>query len=437
MKRIRTLLFGAAAATLAVIAAATPSLAAPNGPPSPTPASFTPYLLTSPVSQIVQQLVPCGPLMYAVGELSRVGQGTSTYTRGNAFSFNASTGAMTSWDPQANGRVHSIAFTPDCQTAYLGGSFTTIRGVTANRVVAVDTTTGAVRTAFARNAGDEVQTLQYTPQGVLAGGLFTSINGVNRGKLASLDPITGAVTAYANLKISGNYTGGTGGATVFNSQLNPAGTKLLIQGIFTSIGGTARRQVAVLDLGASSVTLNGWYSTEFDGECSPQRFHTRAGAWSPDGSTIYTASTGYKPPSGPGSGTSQPRAGLCDAVVAWPVTNGLVNHTWINYTGCDSLYAVGADANAVYIGGHERWADNPNGCDAAGPGAVSRPGLAAISATTGKALSWNPTRSLGIGAQDIEVTSAGVWVASDTWSDGLAQRCGGQTRHGGICFLPY
>jgi hypothetical protein len=436
MKRLRTLVLSAVAGTFVLLLAAPPALAA-AGPPSPTPATFTPYLLTTPVSQNVQQLVPCGSLMYAVGTISRVGQGTATYTRGNAFSFNASTGAMTTWDPQANGLVHSIAFSPDCGTAYLGGDFTSVHGTAATNIAAVDTTTGAVRTAFARNADDEVDTLQYTSHGLLVGGLFNSINGVARGKLASLDPATGAVTAYTTLKISGNYQETLGGATVFNSQLNPGKTKLLIQGIFTTIGGTSREQAAVLDLGASTLTLNGWSSTEFNGDCSPQRFYIRAGAWSPDGNTIYTASTGYKPLSGAGSSTSQPRAGLCDSVAAWPATSGPVSHTWINYTGCDSLYSVAADAGAVYIGGHERWADNPNGCDAAGPGSVARPGLAAISPTTGKALSWNPTRSLGFGAQDIEITPAGVWVASDTFSDGLAQNCGGQTKHGGICFLPY
>jgi hypothetical protein len=35
------------------------------------------------------------------------------------------------------------------------------------------------------------------------------------------------------------------------------------------------------------------------------------------------------------------------------------------------------------------------------------------------------------------LTSAGLWVASDNFSDGKAQMCGGQKNHGGICFLPY
>jgi len=63
--------------------------------------------------------------------------------------------------------------------------------------------------------------------------------------------------------------------------------------------------------------------------------------------------------------------------------------------------------------------------------------MADIDATTGQATSWNPTRSLGHGADDMVLTPAGLWVASDNYSNGQAQKCGGQTRHGGICFLPY
>jgi hypothetical protein len=99
------------------------------------------------------------------------------------------------------------------------------------------------------------------------------------------------------------------------------------------------------------------------------------------------------------------------------------------------LYAVAADTNDVYIGGHERWANNPNGCGEAGPGAVARPGLGALSPSTGSATSWNPTRGRGLGADDMVLTSAGLWIASDNY-EGTSQ-CGGHSGLAGICFLPY
>lgn len=403
---------------------------------STVPASYTPWLLASTPNQYVRDLVPCGDTMFAVGTISAVGQKWKTYTRSNAFSFSQTTGAVTSWAPQVNGQVNSIALSPDCSIAYLGGTFTSVNGSTATNIAAVDATTGALIGGFKHFANRAVMTLQYTHGALLVGGRFTKINGAARTLLASLNPTNGAATNYANLTFSGIYPKTV--AQVYNSQVSHAGDRMLIEGVFTSIDGAPRQQMAVLDLGSSAVSLDGWTSSEFERACAPvESFYERAGAWSPDDATIYGAATGYKPASGPGSGTNDPRSGLCDSVAAFPSTNTGVSSTWINYTGCDSYYAVAADAANVYVAGHERWADNPNGCDYAGPGALSRPGIASMDPATGQATDWNPTRSLGHGADDMVLTNAGLWVASDNWTNGMAQKCGGVGKHGGICFLPY
>jgi hypothetical protein len=395
-----------------------------------TPASFTPWLLKSTPSQYVRELVPCGNLMYAVGTISAIGQGSHTYTRSNAFSFSATTGVLTSWAPRVNAQVNSIAFSPNCATAYLGGSFTQINGTAAKDIAAVSTSSGALITTFSHTANAEVDTVQYAHGAVLAGGVFTSIAGVARTRFASLSPTTGKTTTYANLAIEGGYRNAT--MRIYNSQLSHSGTKLLVEGVFTSIAGASRQQVAVLDLGASSVTLDRWYAPEFNSACGPGwPFYAHAANWSPDDATIYVATAGRNP-----QGTSGP-GGLCDAVSSFSAASTTQTHRWINYTGCDSLFAVVADADNVYITGHERWANNPHGCDSAGPGALARPGLGDINPTTGQATSWNPTRSLGVGGDDLTLTSAGLWVASDNFSTGAEQYCGHQTNHGGICFLPY
>src|SRR6185437_14774974 len=121
-----------------------------------------------------------------------------------------------------------------------------------------------------------------------------------------------------------------------------------------------------------------------------------------------------------------------------PVSN--VSHLWVNYTGCDSLFSTAADATTVYIGGHERFANNPVGCDYAGTGAVNAPGVAGVDINTGL-LNDNPTRARGNGADDELVTSAGLWIASDNAqnSSDCGQNLDGTPglNHAGICFLPY
>jgi hypothetical protein len=176
-----------------------------------------------------------------------------------------------------------------------------------------------------------------------------------------------------------------------------------------------------------------WTSAEFNGSCATvEPFYLQAAAWSPDNATIYIGTTGYHPYDMPTG--SFPRTGLCDAAAAFPATQASVSHLWVNYTGCDSLYSAAADASTAYFGGHERWANNTVGCDSAGPGAVPAPGMVGLSPATG-AIAFNPTRDRGLGADDMLLTSAGLWIASDNLQG--SSRCAGVYGHAGICFLPY
>src|SRR5689334_23941113 len=59
---------------------------------------------------------------------------------------------------------------------------------------------------------------------------------------------------------------------------------------------------------------------------------------------IYLGTTGFQPWNWE---SSRPRTGLCDSTSAFPATHASVTHLWINYTGCDSLYAARSEERRV------------------------------------------------------------------------------------------
>ncbi len=419
MRTASLLATGMLSAVTAALIGASPASAVVGA----TPASWTPNITSA--DSTVRQLVQCNSTMYAVGEFTAESQGGINYSRKNAFSFSASTGAVTSWNPAVNGKVNSIGFNSSCTTAYLGGTFTSAGGAAAQNIAAVSTSTGALVTTFMHSANAQVQTVQMVNGGadLLVGGYFTSINGTSRNLYASLSPSTGAVTNYLNITVAGRLPPDAGAPNVYNQQLSPQGNRLLFTGNFTSVSGQPRRQVVELDLGSTAATLDPWHDNTLNvTECArSQQFYGQAAAFSPDQQTIYLAATGYQ-------GTSP----YCDAVTAFTNTPTAVVK-WINKTGGDSLYSVAAGPSNVYIGGHQRWADNPQGSDTCVTTCVPRPGIGAIGATSGRATSWNPTRSRGRGADDLVTTPAGLWIASDTYFGSV--KCAG-IYHPGICFFP-
>lgn len=446
-------LWAAAALAVASMVPAANAQAAPSGPVSGTPVTWTPSIADSGTDgsvELVRQLVPCGDTMYAAGKFSTIKQKGTVYPRVNVFSFSASNGTLTSWAPAVNGIVNSVAVSSDCQTVYLGGKFSSVDGVKVGNLAAVDATTGQLKTGFKHSANGQVNTLLMSGGHLLVGGYFTKVNGSNRAYMASLNPATGSDDSYVNLNISGNYqyvddsgrSARPNPSRVYNLELSPSGDRLLVMGDFTSVAGQARRQMFMLDLQSTAATLDPWYSKEFDANCAVnEAFWLQAASWAPDGSKVYIATTGYKPANGLGFRTSDPRAGLCDAAAAFPSTPTLVSHLWVNYTGCDSLYSTAADESTVYIGGHERWASNPGQCDNNRSGtAVEAPGMAGLSPSSG-AVTFNPTRGRGKGADDMIITQAGLWIASDNAQNSNA--CGRKANgtpaygHAGICLLPY
>jgi hypothetical protein len=396
----------------------------------------------------VRQLVRCGATMYAVGRFSQILQGSRVFARHNVFSFRATPPfTMTSWAPDVNGTVNSIAFRQGkCSHAYIGGSFTSVNGIQAKNIAEVSTWTGAVVQTFAHDASAPVETIRALSRHILVGGYYTTINGSSVDPyMTGLNPKTGLDDGFVHLNISGNYQyrGVSGNPTrVFNQALSHNRWLDLVMGDFTSVGGQKRQQIFMLRVGGSKATVTRWSSPLFGRHCiTREPFYVRAASWSPDDSKIYIGTTGrslLRRPRG-----SWPLTGLCDVAAAFPATKASVRPIWINYTGCDSLYSTAADARTAYFGGHPRWSMNPDGCDHRGPGSYSAKGLQGLSPTTGalylNSSKSNPSgyyeRSRGVGADDMLLTRAGLWIASDNF--GKSESCGFVSGLSGICFLPY
>jgi hypothetical protein len=227
--------------------------------------------------------------------------------------------------------------------------------------------------------------------------------------------------------IDNTYNGKAGGDPNIKAlDVTPDGSRLVAIGNFSTVGAQPRSQVAVLDTSATTATVAPWATNRYDAahnDCAGVfDTFTRDIDISPDGSYFVVSSTGAFA-GGAGSGT------MCDSTSRWELASTGNDPSWTDYTGGDTTYGVAITGGAVYVGGHMRWENNPFQGDQAGPGAVSRQGIAALDPANGLPLSWNPGRTRGVGAQALLATSQGLWVGSDT------TKIGGIT-HGRIALMP-
>src|SRR5262249_27723176 len=154
------LIAGIAASALCLPAA--PALAA-TGPVSPTPVTGTPTLAATGTTKTIRQVADCGGIMYAVGTFTSINGSNGTFARSNIFSFSETAPfAVTTWDPDVNGTVNTIAFNNgNCATAYIGGQFTTVGGAAPKNHAAVSTTPPpGVVPRLKTNAGGQGETRQ-------------------------------------------------------------------------------------------------------------------------------------------------------------------------------------------------------------------------------------------------------------------------------------
>ena len=376
-----------------------------------TPAGNIPYIeVQGTGDDYARASTLVGSTVYIGGTFSKVFEAVShkDIARTNLYAYNETTGLLTSFAPTFNGEVWALDRSPDGRFLYAAGDFSTVDGVARKGLARFDLTTGAL-TNFDAHLNGQARTVNYVGGHLIVGGACGQVQGVSRVALASLDPTTGALQPYLDAKLSGTVLSTAGPTEVLHSAVSPTGRQIAVAGNFTSAGGATHWRTFLLDLGATSATVSAWNAPILQQPCrsSETPNYVTGLSYSQDGSWFAMSTDGFKNSSGPLSAT------VCDAVSRFSTTAASHAPTWVNYTGCDSLGSVLVTSDAVYVGGHERWLDNAHSCDVAGTGAVDRPGIGAVSPTTGLALSWNPTRSRGHGADFLGLTARGLLVLSD------------------------
>ncbi|MEH6781597.1 MAG: PKD domain-containing protein [Rhodoglobus sp.] len=203
-------------------------------PPVPTTVSSDP-LPTPQINGVVWDQVIVGNTVYVSGNFSSARPygspaGTNEQSRSYVLAYTLSTGALLPWAPTFDGQVRALAASPDGTKLYAVGDFTTVNGVSKNRIVAFTTATGAIYSAFDARANYRVYAVVATNTQVFFSGPFTSVSGNTRLGGAAALASNGAVTSWAPELAGGR---------AFGITVSPDESKVVIGGDFTTVNGSS------------------------------------------------------------------------------------------------------------------------------------------------------------------------------------------------------
>jgi Ricin-type beta-trefoil lectin domain/Domain of unknown function (DUF5122) beta-propeller len=330
------------------------------------------------------------------------------------FAYNLGTGAI---DPNFkptldHGPIYALAAGP-ANTVYAGGQFTKVNGASHAGVVQLNvtpghSTDGQVVPSFTGQLNQTVYALAFNRNALYVGGAFTSVNQQREKAVARLDATTGATDTSFHFTVS-NQTASRAAPQVRSMSLTTDGGLLAIGGSFQTVNHQARPRVALIDTGGgrgAAAKLADWSAPILAANCQFASY-VSAIALSPDGSFLVVATSGSLAPKGPS---------VCDAAARFSTapTGSSVQPTWINFSGRDSFFSVAVAGSVVYVGGHDRWANNECGNNAVcESNAVVVDGLAALDASTGLALPWwHPQTARGVGVRSLTTFPAGLYPGS-------------------------
>jgi hypothetical protein len=329
--------------------------------------TFAPSFAGNQPTAVVQSLALSGSTLYVGGSFSEIDGATRRLA-----AINVTDGSLQSWNPVSNAsEILSLAVSGG--TLYVGGSFSTMEGKVRDGVAAFNTTSGALTTwapeitfgTGSATSSGEVFALAVSGATVYIAGYFEHVNGEARSAFAAVS-ITGTLTGW-NPKPSGCASGSPNIGTA----LAVTAAAVYVGGCFTEVGGQARTDLAAVE--PSTGTATSW-----NPHLSPHSCVLCVGAAPPVTSLAATESLVYVS-GGFQSIGGQTRNGL--AALELSTANATAWNPKPNISDplVTGVLTVSVGGSSVFVGG-----------SFSSLGGVTRHNLAAVDATTGEATSWNP-----------------------------------------------
>ncbi len=233
--RLPLLALASAAALVASVMVGAGGATADTAPPSTsTPKTVAADALpTVQINGVVWAQVIVGNTVYVGGEFTKArpagaAPGVSEVTRNNMLAYNLTTGVMTSFNPNVNAAVRALAVSTDGTRVYAGGNFTSVGGVSRQRVAAFDAVSGSLISSWAPTLNGNVKAIGVSSSKVFVGGSFSSASGQSRRNIAAFSTSSGSVQTWK---------GSFGSGSVSALAVSPDGAKVVIGGSFLSYNG--------------------------------------------------------------------------------------------------------------------------------------------------------------------------------------------------------
>jgi hypothetical protein len=377
---------------------------------SANPVDTTPFVLDGRVEAVAK----VGSRIIVGGTFTSVKnwQGSALpQTRNFLFAYSAITGKLdTAFVPVVNASVLALAPASDGTSVYVGGAFSQVNGIARTGLVKLDTATGATVAAFKGNVGGGgfVADLDVVGGKLYAVGTFGKCRSVARARLCAMSEATGTLDTDLNLPLT-DYNP-TVGAPQFMPEYHldvaADGSKMMIVGNFSKIGGVTRTQIAQVDLTTSPDSVTGWSTSRYPFQGGLRTYVN--GVDIDQTGTFLIVAAGCCPTYVNGEPII-----LGDHITRFEMNaTGEVAPTWYTASFVDTFTTVAISGPVVYVGGHFRGVNQRTSGDTTG--GVMRKGLAALDVDNGVPFNWNPGRDRGWGTLDSLLTSDQLIIGHDT-----------------------